>query len=167
MRNFIYPLLVLLTVLTACQPSGKQKLSTNEGTTESVPQNDTLKIYHAYLKVKDALVESDKNAAKEAAANLSSGLEKIKGCTEAAGLAKQISVTGDVKSQRVVFVQLSQDIIPLVKGIKSKPQPVYIEYCPMANDGKGGYWLSAQKEIKNPYYGSEMMECGEVTEELK
>ena len=32
----------------------------------------------------------------------------------------------------------------------------------MANDDKGGYWLSIEKEIKNPYFGSKMLKCGEV-----
>jgi hypothetical protein len=37
----------------------------------------------------------------------------------------------------------------------------------MANDGNGGYWLSSEPQIKNPYYGDEMLECGEVKEEIK
>ena len=29
----------------------------------------------------------------------------------------------------------------------------------MANNNKGGYWLSEKKEIANPYYGSKMLKC--------
>jgi len=34
----------------------------------------------------------------------------------------------------------------------------------MARDGAGAYWLSATKEIKNPYYGDAMLTCGETKE---
>jgi hypothetical protein len=37
----------------------------------------------------------------------------------------------------------------------------------MANKGDGGDWLSTEKEIRNPYYGDEMLECGRVAEEIK
>jgi Cu(I)/Ag(I) efflux system membrane fusion protein len=36
----------------------------------------------------------------------------------------------------------------------------------MANEGKGGYWLSSQEEIMNPYYGDDMLHCGEVKETI-
>jgi hypothetical protein len=37
----------------------------------------------------------------------------------------------------------------------------------MAKDGKGAMWLSETKEIKNPYFGDKMMECGEVNEIIR
>ena len=40
--------------------------------------------------------------------------------------------------------------------------PVYLEFCPMAFDNKGGFWISKEKEIKNPYFGDKMLKCGEV-----
>jgi hypothetical protein len=43
---------------------------------------------------------------------------------------------------------------------------IYVQYCPMANEGKGGYWLSSQEEIMNPYYGDDMLHCGEVKETI-
>jgi len=36
----------------------------------------------------------------------------------------------------------------------------------MANNGNGGDWLSSEKKIQNPYYGSDMMECGAVLETI-
>jgi len=41
---------------------------------------------------------------------------------------------------------------------------VYLEYCPMADDNNGGFWLSYDKKINNPYFGKAMSTCGEVTE---
>ena len=41
-------------------------------------------------------------------------------------------------------------------------QKLYQDFCPMANDGKGAIWISEVKEIKNPYYGAEMLSCGSL-----
>jgi hypothetical protein len=36
--------------------------------------------------------------------------------------------------------------------------PVYVQFCPMANDGEGANWLS--KMLKESFYGSKMLTCG-------
>lgn len=170
MKRYFFLAVIAASILSACQPGSKQETSTVQGsdsTATVAPQTDTAKVYNAYLAVKDNLVKTDPKAAQESAKTLAANLGNIKGCTEAADLANRIAATEEVKSQRNIFLQLSQDVIPLVKGMKTKSGPVYVAYCPMAGNGKGGYWLSAQKEIKNPYYGDEMLECGEVKEEIK
>ena len=44
---------------------------------------------------------------------------------------------------------------------------VYIQFCPMADNNKGAYWISLEKEVRNPYYGEAMLTCGEVNATLK
>jgi len=44
--------------------------------------------------------------------------------------------------------------------------PVYIEYCPMAFDFQGAFWISDEKAIRNPYFGDKMLTCGEVKKEF-
>lgn len=168
MRKLIIVGVIALTAaLSACQPSAKQKSGTAKASDSTATvQTDTAKVYTAYLQVKDNLVKTDGKSAQQSAGTLAETLSSIKGCTEATDLAKKMAATDDVKSQRILFLQVSQDVIPLVKGMKSKKEPIYVAYCPMADEGKGGYWLSAQKEIKNPYYGEDMLECGEVKEEI-
>jgi membrane fusion protein, copper/silver efflux system len=34
-------------------------------------------------------------------------------------------------------------------------------YCPMVPGG-GGDWMQRKEPLRNPYWGSEMLECGEV-----
>jgi len=53
----------------------------------------------------------------------------------------------------------------LVKEAKNEV-PVYYQFCPMANKGKGANWLSLENKVKNPYYGSRMLSCGKVVETL-
>jgi len=47
-----------------------------------------------------------------------------------------------------------------------KSGEVYKQYCPMAFDGKGAFWLSSSEEIRNPYYGDKMLKCGRVEETI-
>jgi Cu(I)/Ag(I) efflux system membrane fusion protein len=54
----------------------------------------------------------------------------------------------------------------LVKEAKLANAGVYHQYCPMAFNDKGAYWLSNEAEIKNPYFGKKMLECGEVKDSL-
>ena len=93
---------------------------------------------------------------------LETKLKGIQGCTETATLAGEIAASNDIKTQRNAFLILSKDVITLVKGSKLKSGPVYIDYCPMADGGKGGYWLSLNKAIENPYFPEQMKECGQV-----
>ena len=43
----------------------------------------------------------------------------------------------------------------------------YRQYCPMAFDFKGAFWLSNSDSVLNPYFGDVMLTCGNVEEELK
>jgi Cu(I)/Ag(I) efflux system membrane fusion protein len=44
---------------------------------------------------------------------------------------------------------------------------MYVQYCPMADNDKGGFWLSTEKQVINPYFGDMMLKCGEVTDSIK
>ena len=78
---------------------------------------------------------------------------------------KLLSKAINIDEQRTIFLTISKSLANATQklGVKMKDsQPLYLEFCPMANDDKGGYWLSIEKEIKNPYFGSKMLKCGEV-----
>lgn len=133
----------------------------------------------AYLTVKDALVATDGAKAKTGATTLSSTLGKVDAAKlsaadkKALAMAKTnalaISKTTDVDTQREAFEGLSNSMITLSKATKTakrKAAPTYVQYCPMAADGKGAFWLSDKKEVRNPYYGDKMLKCGSVKEEI-
>ncbi len=54
----------------------------------------------------------------------------------------------------------------MLKNVDLKNAGIYREYCPMAFNERGAYWLSDDADIKNPYFGKKMLECGEVTDSL-
>lgn len=77
--------------------------------------------------------------------------------------AKAIASSSDINKQRLAFATLSQAMIEFVKANKADTAPIYVDYCPM----KKTYWLSAEKTIRNPYYGSAMLSCGSITDTIQ
>jgi hypothetical protein len=54
----------------------------------------------------------------------------------------------------------------LLKAFGANDRTLYYQHCPMANNDKGGNWISQTSEIKNPYFGDKMLKCGETKETL-
>lgn len=124
-------------------------------------------IYSGYIDLKNALVASNAKNAKTAASKLANELKSYSGCENTALIAQKIEKSDDLAVQRKEFTGLSNDVISLFKHADLTEGTIYVQHCPMANKGDGGDWLASEKKIQNPYYGSEMMECGAVLEEIK
>ena len=168
--------LVALTVLTfgCSQEKKSETTSANDepkeekvmqASTSSVSSEQLKSILSSYFSVKDALVKTDAAEAKSALAklleSLGSEFEQMK------ALTKQMHEKEDVEEIRSDFDDLSQQIYVLVKNnADSKDQKVYKQFCPMAFDNEGAFWLSDKEEIRNPYFGDKMLKCGRVQEEL-
>jgi hypothetical protein len=128
----------------------------------------------AYYSVKDALVATDASKARTGANALIATLEKVdavklsvsgkKALATAKTKAVAISKSSDVAAQRAQFEVLSTSMITLAKA--TKPAKTYVQFCPMAAEGKGASWLSDKPEVRNPYYGDKMLKCGSVKEEI-
>ncbi len=133
-------------------------------------------VFNAYIKLKDAFVEDDTSAAGALAKTLLSSMKKVdmKKLTdheahnhwmmiskEVTGSATSISEISDIEEQRGHFKHLSAH---LSKGVKlfGVNQKVYEQFCPMADNNKGAYWLSLAESIKNPYLGANMLTCGDT-----
>ncbi|GAA3984421.1 DUF3347 domain-containing protein [Mucilaginibacter dorajii] len=166
-------LFAALVAASACNQPAKQQDAAKKDTTVAENVNarvvdtaNTNDVFTAYIGLKDQLLKSDVAAIKAAALALEAKLAGIKGCSETATLAHQIGATDDIKEQRAAFLTLSKDVIALVKGSNLKTSTVYVDYCPMADSGKGGYWLSLNKKIENPYFPEHMKECGQVKEQI-
>lgn len=143
-------------------------------------KNQLEKVYENYFQLKDALVSSNGNKASEVSKSMVTAISQVKmelldndvhmvwmkvlkNLTED---AEHIVETKDLKHQRDHFMTLSKNVYALMKAEKLS-KPVYYQFCPMANDGKGANWLSYENAVKNPYYGSMMLNCGKTVETLK
>ena len=126
----------------------------------------TAAVYESYVKLTDAFVKTNGTEAQTAAAALQTALTDA-GNSKGADLAGKIASVSDVKVQRAELESLTAEVESVVKSAKIKSGVIYKQYCPMANDNNGGYWLSSQSDIRNPYFGDEMLECGSTKEEIK
>ncbi|HSC52017.1 MAG TPA: DUF3347 domain-containing protein [Phnomibacter sp.] len=73
---------------------------------------------------------------------------------------------GDIKHQREHFIGMSEDIYTLVTNFGGG-RVLYHDHCPMVQDNKGAMWVSEIKDIKNPYFGAQMPNCGSVEEVIQ
>ena len=142
--------------------------------------NQLSSVFDNYFAVKDALVSTDGAMAAEKSKTLLTNLEAVqmdklemdvhmvwmKVFTNLKEDAKHIADTKEIEHQRERFINLSKNMYELIKVSKTE-NPVYYQFCPMANKGKGANWLSKENAVKNPYYGSMMMTCGKTVETIK
>lgn len=143
--------------------------------------DDQLKmVFDHYFELKNALVATDATNAAKHAKMLEAALTKVqmnkltdkshqvwmKVMKPLATNIKAISGSKDIKKQRQSFIDLSADMYTLLKA-SDVSEPVYVQFCPMANGGDGAKWLSKESVVKNPYYGSMMLTCGSVKETIK
>lgn len=122
---------------------------------------NTANLLNNYLNVKNALVNGDNKAASEATATLYESIKKEEGFNQKQELlqaTEKLNKAGNIEKQRAELNNVSVILWKLVENDKKLNQTVYYQYCPM----KKAYWLSTEKEIKNPYYGSSMLTCGKV-----
>ncbi len=108
--------------------------------------------FASYISAQEALAADDPEGARQALRALA---EESEG--ELRETALRGAEAGDLATVRQTFVQLSGEIEKL-----ELPRGYLVAYCPMANEGKGASWVQKDGDIENPYFGSEMLSCGEV-----
>lgn len=177
MKTYTILSIALILVFTACnnqkteekqeQPASKQQTIAVQPSEVSINNDQLNAVYQQYLLLSNALVNSDLSTAREAAMAVELGAKNLKGGTNLAQFAAKIIAANNLETQRILFSDLSNEMIAKIKSAGLKSGEVYVEYCPMALNDKGAFWLSNQKEIRNPYYGDKMLDCGEIKETVK
>lgn len=124
-------------------------------------------VYLQYQQLTKALVSGDAAAAKIAGNAIETGAKAVAGGEKVAGDAAKIIAAADINAQRTAYSSLSNELIALVKKSGFNSGALYVDFCPMALNDTGGYWISEAKEIRNPYFGDSMLTCGEVKETLQ
>ncbi len=135
-------------------------------------------VYDAYIKMKDAFVASDGKTAAAMAAKVKKAIGNtdmalLKGdahimwmgqMTKLNSLLEEIINEGNIEKQRFIFSKFNPVFAESIKNFGLNNTTAYYQFCPMANDSGGAYWISESKEIKNPYFGDKMLGCGETKE---
>lgn len=140
------------------------------------------KVFNAYSTLSEALAADNLSNAQKQTALIADELKKIDH-TSLSGDAHKVWMDAlenindgisairdakDIVGVRAGLEPLSYGMIDAVEklGIKSA-KPVYEVFCPMAFDFKGAKWLQSDENVRNPYFGEAMLQCGEVERQLK
>lgn len=136
----------------------------------------------AYVGIQVGLADDDLNAAQTAAKSAQTALEQIPhgglsgeghdlwmplNMTISQSLEKFLA-TENIVAARGFFLPLSHSLIEAVQrfGVSDSGQ-LKLTYCPMADNDKGADWLQFGDDVRNPYFGDEMLMCGEVITTLE
>ncbi|MBK8293054.1 MAG: DUF3347 domain-containing protein [Flammeovirgaceae bacterium] len=137
-------------------------------------------VFASYVSLKEAFVATDAVKVKVEAEKVGQALKKVDMTliTDAAhndwmtyqqNLTKaiqDIQSQSEIEAQRSAFKNLSDELYKTIKAYGLGGATAYYEFCPMAFNNSGAYWLSDNATIRNPYFGDKMLSCGSVEEKL-
>lgn len=189
MNKLFYAICVCLLVCMSCSTSSKpHKKLTGARPQSRLDSSSTARLMTLldhYDQLKNALTEDHAQKATQAAGQISresevmiaalqekdssSETELINILETVRTVAAKLKWTKDetTEKQRLMFAPLSDAMYLLAKNVRLKNTGLYRQYCPMALNDSGAYWLSRDEEIRNPYFGSKMLECGEISDTLE
>jgi hypothetical protein len=106
------------------------------------------------LRAAVAALSADKGAG---AGDLQKGLDGL-----AAAAAPKEGAAVDLKAARLAFGELSRGLVALVAADAALQAGRFLFECPMAR----GYqrWVQTTPQMKNPYMGKRMLECGSAVD---
>lgn len=125
-------------------------------------------IFNQYIQLQNALINTDGQKGQEESLEMLQLItaSAIEDTEEIEGILTTMSQTDDVELQRSGFETVSSWIVETIEG-NIESGTVYRQYCPMAFNDRGAYWVSTDKKILNPYFGDKMLRCGRVETEIK
>lgn len=183
-----YLVMLSLVALTACGGSDvpAEEAKKDEPLAQSANSdafNESFgNFLNSYYQLKDALVatndaETATAATAFAGAADSLALDEMKAdssiiltakdfATTISNDAKAIASATGIEAKRQAFQPVSDNLYTLLQTVRYDKEVVYHQYCPMAFNDQGAFWLSNSTEIMNPYFGKKMLHCGEVKDSL-
>lgn len=108
-----------------------------------------------------SIVEATSQILKEEKQSSAQKKEFLADIKEIQKVAKKF-VSKDLKTARESYKSLSQAVTAYVKSY-GYPSSVFSFYCPMVEQS----WFQSSEQIANPFYGSQMLRCGEMTGMVK
>ncbi len=168
------------TPAPATEDHSKHQMGTNVEVNDQF-KNQLRAIMSPYLLLKDALVKTNANEAASASKDFKAAVDKVdmklakgeahnawmKLLTPMNSSIQAIGQSVDIEVQRKAFSDITNNYYAAIQQFNVSGLDAYYQFCSMAFKNKGGYWISQNKEIQNPYFGDKMMRCGETKAELK
>ena len=185
MKTFVTIMLcvhVYMSTTVALASAGSSK---SLGSVESTPPQNSpaspkapldhpmIPVVHAYINIQESLAGDHLQGVHQAARKILANLGPLKNhssstdsTTSKAHLyqqlqshAKALLTVTNLKATRATFYELSYTITTWAAS--AKPNGFTLAFCPMAQGGEGAGWLQKKGPLRNPYFGSSMLECGQ------
>jgi Cu(I)/Ag(I) efflux system membrane fusion protein len=131
----------------------------------NIPTEQAVQLLEPYLAMQAALAADDPEATKEQA----KAMMKVTGHSgPMPELLHDMLAADSLEAMRLPhFEALSRAMIAAIRMTPDAfPDGLLVMHCPMANNNTGADWLQASKPLENPYFGAQMLKCGEVKEEI-
>jgi hypothetical protein len=154
-RNVV-PLLIAATVIAApLAGMAEDKMD------EPALMQPVKSVYDSYLKIQAELVKDSLNGVADNATAIAKAVrgDEMKMLpSDVATQADALAQAKDLKTAREAFKPLSTSLIKYLADNKAGKGTYHEAYCPMAKAS----WLQPGKDIKNPYLGKAMPDCGQL-----
>jgi membrane fusion protein, copper/silver efflux system len=134
------------------------------------------RVLEAYFTIQQSLAD-DKAPAQNVVNKLSDGLRQLLSLPDTSDSAQahlkeaeqaSTRLAGTLEESREAFRLVSHALLRvanITRGPESAKSLVHF-YCPMVPGG-GGDWMQPGGELANPYFGSEMLRCGEKVRDME
>ncbi|HZY81164.1 MAG TPA: DUF3347 domain-containing protein [Cyclobacteriaceae bacterium] len=184
MNRVVYVFVIFLCVSCSTKDQDAQNTSVSIPVFASIDQSVKTQItgfLTDYFALNKTLIEDNLDAAKVASASFATtansfNIEKLSPeqldfyLVQSSNLKdglKNLGDSKDIEAARAELATISEAMYAMVKAFHPNDSPLYYQYCPMARDNKGANWLSATKEVVNPYMGQMMLACGRTQETIE
>jgi hypothetical protein len=118
-------------------------------------------IIASYLEIHAQLSADKTDGVKSSAAAIAKQAQAMGEKGAAIGkAAAAVGAASDLKTAREAFGPLSEAVVAAARAEGPdalKELSVKVAFCPMVNRS----WVQKEDKLRNPYYGSTMLECGE------
>lgn len=123
-----------------------------------------------YIAIQEALAADSTEGVRQASSDIAAAATTLDGATVTGAHAEhyrdlptnirtaadELSRAETLEDARQAFKQLSRPMA--MWGTMSMPEGINVVYCSMAKAS----WLQKQGDVRNPYYGGDMVGCGEI-----
>lgn len=123
------------------------------------------KLLNEYFKIQDTLTQDSVKGVDAAAKEIVSLTSKVNaGDAQVQGLIDSVKASAqriqgkELKAARDEFFEMSKPLLVYLNMHYSGDSEYFRFYCGMAKKG----WIQSKNDLRNPYYGSEMLTCGEL-----
>ncbi len=131
-------------------------------------------VVEAYLEAAAALAADDEAGAKKALAAMADRIGRLdvpgpvhtrrvvgEILSALSGHARMAEKADDLAGVRTAFEMLAAPMVDLLERFGNPTdRALVVVRCPMAFDAKGARWVQPEGTVKNPYFGSKMIACG-------